>query len=188
MTALVISRVQYCLTVYGNGSQTNFDRLQKIINFAARVIFGRQKFDHVSDLRDLLGWMPPKFMADYHALITARKVTKHGEPEALASLFTSNSDARDRSTRQDHHFHLPRPRLETGKRRFGYRAAVLLNRLPADAVELSTARFARVHISQLYITHCHAQPPTNQRAADCHRLVVRVKRRRQAPPRVMCFY
>ena len=29
------------------------------------------------------------------------------------------------------------------KRRFGYRAAVLLNRLPADAVELSTARFAR---------------------------------------------
>ena len=87
--------------------------------------------------------MPPKFMADYHTLITARKVTKHGEPEALASFFTSNSDARDRSTRQDHRFHLPRPRLETGKRRFGYRAAVLLNRLPADAVQLSTARFAR---------------------------------------------
>ena len=143
VTALVISRVQYCLTVYGNGSQKNFDRLQKILNFAARVIFGRRKFDHVSDLRDLLGWMPPKFMADYHTLITARKVTKHGEPQALASFFTSNSDARDRSTRQDHRFHLPRPRLETGKRRFGYRAAVLLNRLPADAVQLSTARFAR---------------------------------------------
>ena len=143
VTALVISRVQYCLTVYGNGSQKNFDRLQKILNFAARVIFGRRKFDHVSDLRDLLGWMPPKFMADYHTLITARKVTKHGEPEALASFFTSNSDARDRSTRQDHRFHLPRPRLETGKRRFGYRAAVLLNRLPADGIELSTARFAR---------------------------------------------
>ena len=81
VTALVISRVQYSLTVYGNGSQKNFDRLQKILNFAARVIFGRRKFDHVSDLRDLIGWMPPKFMADYHTLITARKVTKHGEPE-----------------------------------------------------------------------------------------------------------
>ena len=51
MTALVISRVRYCLTVYGNGTQKNFDRLQKILNFAARVIFGRRKFDHVSDLR-----------------------------------------------------------------------------------------------------------------------------------------
>ena len=106
-------------------------------------MFGRRKFDHVSDLRNLLGWMPPKFLADYHTLMTARKVTKDGEPETLTSLFTSNSDARDRSTLQDLRFHLPRPRLETGKRRFGYRAATLLNRLSADAVELSTARFAR---------------------------------------------
>ena len=66
VTTLVISRVQYFLTVYGNGSQKNFDRLQKILNFAARVIFGRRKFDHASDLRDLLGWMPPKFMAEIH--------------------------------------------------------------------------------------------------------------------------
>ena len=29
-------------------------------------------------------------------------------------------------------------------------------------------------------------PPTNQRASECHRLVARVRRRRQAPPRVIC--
>ena len=38
---------------------------------------------------------------------------------------------------------VPRPRLETGKRRFGYRAAALLNRVPADAIEQRPARFAR---------------------------------------------
>ena len=135
VTALVISRVQYCLTVYGNGSQKNFDRLQKIFNFAARVIFGRRKFDHVSDLRDQLGWMSPKTTADYLTLVTAQKLIYHRQPEALSALFTHNSDARERSTRQDHHFHLPRSRLETGKRRFSYRAVALLNSLPTDAIE-----------------------------------------------------
>ena len=143
VTALVISRVQYCLSVYGNGSQKNLDRLQKIINFAARVIFGRRKFDHVSDLRDLLGWMSPKAMVDYQTLLTAQKIVRIGEPEALAALFVCNSDARNKSTRQDHLLSLPRSRLETGKRRFGHRAAALLNRLPADSIEQRPARFAR---------------------------------------------
>ena len=63
VTALVVSRIQYCLSVYGNGSQKNFDRLQKILNFAARVIFGRRKFDHVSDLLTKLGWLSPRGMS-----------------------------------------------------------------------------------------------------------------------------
>ena len=143
VTALVISHVQYCLSVYGNGSQKNFDRLQKVLNFAARVIFGRRKFDHVSDLRDQLGWMSPKLMADYQTVRTAHKLLKHGEPDALAALFINNHDVRERSTRQDHLFHFPRSRLETGKRRFSYRAAALLSSLPADVIGQRPARFAR---------------------------------------------
>ena len=62
VTALVISRVNYCLSVYGNGTKKNLSRLQKIPNFATRVIFGRRKFDHVSYLREKLDWMPPEHM------------------------------------------------------------------------------------------------------------------------------
>ena len=149
VTALVISRIQYCLTVYGNGSQKNFDRLQKILNFAARVIFGRRKFDHVSDLRKKLGWLSPRSMSDHQTLVIAHKAIQRGEPEELAALFVTNSAIRERQSRQDHLFHLPRPRLETGKRRFGYRAAALLNsqllnsQLPSQLLRLPPARFSR---------------------------------------------
>ena len=143
VTALVVSRIQYCLSVYGNGSQKNFDRLQKILNFAARVIFGRRKFDHVSDLRTKLGWLSPRGMSDFHTLVIAHKVIQRREPEQLAALFVANSAIRERPSRQDHFFHLPRPRLETGKRRFGYRAAALLNSLPPHLSQLPPARFAR---------------------------------------------
>ena len=102
VTALVISRIQYCLTVYGNGSQKNFDRLQKILNFAARVIFGRRKFDHVSDLRKKLGWLSPRCMSDHQTLVIAHKAIQRGEPEVLAALFVTNSAIRERQSRQDH--------------------------------------------------------------------------------------
>ena len=57
VTALVLSQVRYCLSVYGNGTKKNMKRVQKILNFAAKVIFGRGKFEHVADLRERLGWL-----------------------------------------------------------------------------------------------------------------------------------
>ena len=143
VTALVLSQVRYCLSVYGNGSQKNFDRVQKILNFAARVIFGRRKFDHVSDLRERLGWMTPRQMAECQMLTLAHKVLCHDEPDVLANLFVLNRDVRERSTRRDGHFHLPRPRTEAGKRRFAYLAPALYNALPGDVTSLSVRPFPR---------------------------------------------
>lgn len=145
VTALVISRVNYCLSVYGNGTKKNLNRLQKILNFATRVIFGRRKFDHVTDLREKLNWMPPEYMYKLQTMATAHKAIHYGEPVALASMFTKNRDSstRDRNTRQDNLLQLQRPRLETGKRRFSYRAAALLNDLPPDLSQLPPSKFAR---------------------------------------------
>ena len=145
VTSLVISRVNYCLSVYGNGTKKNLNRLQKILNFATRVIFGRRKFDHVTDLREKLNWMPPEYMYKLQTMATARKAIHYGEPVALASMFARNRDSstRDRNTRQDNLLQLQRPRLETGKRRFSYRAAALLNDLPPELSQLPPSKFAR---------------------------------------------
>ena len=143
VSALVLTRINYCLAVYGNGAQMQFDRLQKIMNFAARVIFGRRKFDHVSDLRERLGWLSPRQMAEARTLALAHQVMRRGEPDSLASLFVRCRDTRERTTRQDGLLHLPRPRSEAGRRRFGYRAPALYNRLPGDTTDMSRRRFAR---------------------------------------------
>ena len=68
---------------------------------------------------------------------------QRGEPEDLAALFVRNRDARERHTRQNELLHLPRPQLETGKRRFGYRAASLMNSLPAQVGHLRPVSFTR---------------------------------------------
>ena len=125
VSALVLTRIRYCLAVYGNGTLKNFDRLQRVLNFAVRVIFGRRKFDHVSDLREQLRWMSPQQMSQAQTLSLAHKVLRLGEPDSLADSFIRCRDVRQRSTRQDSLLHLPRPRTEAGRRRFAYRAPAL---------------------------------------------------------------
>jgi len=143
VTALVLSQVRYCLSVYGNGTKKNMHRVQKILNFAARVISGRRKFDHVSDLRERLGWLPAQLMADHCTLCLAHKVIASGEPDSLAVTLRCNSDMRQRNTRQDGLLHVPRSKSEAGKRRFCSRAPTLHNKLSRDLTSLSQQRFSR---------------------------------------------
>ena len=143
MSALVLTRIRYCLAVYGNGTLKNFDRLQRVLNFAVRVIFGRRKFDHVSDLREQLRWMSPQQMSQAQTLSLAHKVLRLGEPDSLADSFIRCRDVRQRSTRQDSLLHLPRPRTEAGRRRFAYRAPALYNSLPAGITDMSRRCFDR---------------------------------------------
>ena len=125
---LVISRVRYCLSVYGNGSAANDARLMKVVNFATRVVVGLRKYDHVSGARDHLGLRSPRQMCDAQTAIVAHRVRVLGEPEDLASLFSTFADARtcDRPTRQDRHLRPPTTRTAAGRRSFTHRATSLL--------------------------------------------------------------
>ena len=58
VSALVLSHVRYCLTVYGNGADKNLNRIQKILDFCARVISGRKKYGHILDVQRRIGWLP----------------------------------------------------------------------------------------------------------------------------------
>ena len=142
---LVISRVRYCLTVYGNGSVANDARLLKVINFAARVITGLRKFDRISRARDVLQLLTPRQMCDLQTLTVAYKVIVRGEPPELASLFETFADSRscERATRQDRFLRPPATRTTTGQRSFRYRVTSLLNRMPVETRALDLLSFKR---------------------------------------------
>ena len=143
VSALVLSQIRYCISVYGNGTKKNLSRLQKVINYAAKVIFGRKKFDHVSDLLDKLGWLSAGDLVQYHTLCLVHKARRLGKPEALASGLIQVSDTRDRHTRQDGSLSVPRSRTEMGRRRFLSRAPQQYNELPRDLTQLPVSVFNR---------------------------------------------
>ena len=150
VNALVISHVRYCLTVFGNGSEKNIQRLQKILNFALRVVSGRRKFDHISDVRGELGWPTARQLYELHSLNFLHKIRCTGEPVALSSHLQVNSALRSRTTRQDSDLALPRARTEAGKRRLFYSTVKLYNGLPLEMRELSRGAF-RHAVSDLLV-------------------------------------
>ena len=142
---LVISRVRYCISVYGNGTSANCTRLLKVVNFATRVVTGLKKYDHVSHARCGLGLLTPSQMCDMHTTLVAYKACHTGEPVDLASLFCTYAAARtcDRTTRQDRLLRPPATRTAAGQRSFAYRAASLLNALPDEMEGLEISVFKR---------------------------------------------
>ena len=143
VNALALSQIRYCISVYGNGTLKNLARIQKVINYAAKIIFGRKKFDHVSDLLEGLGWLSAADLVQYHTLCLVQKVRCLGEPEALASGLATMSETRDRSTRQNNSLYIPMSHTEMGRRRFCCRAPREYNALPPDVAHLTMPAFGR---------------------------------------------
>ena len=138
VTALAVSHIRYCLSVYGNGSASNLKAIQKLLNFAARVIAGKRRFDRVSDVRDRLGWLDSSQLFHYQSLCLLDKILSSGQPECIARQICFNRDhhGHARSTRQDDLLYVPPIRTEAGRRRFVHRSPHLMNELPASLRDL----------------------------------------------------
>ena len=145
VNGLVISRVRYCISVYGNGSAANDTRLLKILNFATRVVTGLKKYDHVSRARGDLNICTPRQMCDMRTVTIAHKACFASEPADLAYLFRTYADARTctRTTRQDRNLRPPAMRTAAGQRSFSFRATSLMNSLPEDVREMAPSAFRR---------------------------------------------
>jgi len=58
VNSLVVSKVDYCNSLLAACTQQQTDKLQRVLNCAARVILGGSKYDHVTPLiRDDLHWL-----------------------------------------------------------------------------------------------------------------------------------
>ena len=133
---LVFSVLRYCLSVYGASNATQRGRLQKLVRFAARVVSGRRKRDHVSDVIDGLGWLSVDSLYEYHCLIALRKMLSASEPQHLARNLVTRQSAHGRDTRQSEALLTPAIRSESGRRRYLYTAVSEFNGLPSELRKL----------------------------------------------------
>ena len=58
INALIFSRMYYCSSVWSNTAKKNITKLQGVQNFAARIVTGTRKYDHVTPVLQCLGWLP----------------------------------------------------------------------------------------------------------------------------------
>ena len=131
--SLVLSIVRYCISVYGSCGSTQVRRVQKIVNFCARVVTGRRRSDHVSDAVELLGWLTAQQLADFHAICAVQHVIMNKEPLCLyRTIGPPASETHHHDTRHASNRTLPRIRTEFGRRRLCFRGISLINKSRLD--------------------------------------------------------
>ena len=58
ISSLVFSKLLYCSSAWANTTKKNIELLQTVQNFAARIVSGTRKFDHVTPILKQLEWRP----------------------------------------------------------------------------------------------------------------------------------
>ena len=139
--ALAVSVVRYCISVYGGCGVTQLARVQRLLNFAARVISGRRKYDHISDVLRSLRWLSAENMWRFHSVMLLKKMLVAGQPESLRGQIVTRGSVHGRNTRQADALETPAIRTESGRRRFLYSAVSFYNSLPPDLQNLEPQQF-----------------------------------------------
>ena len=133
INALVFSKLFSFSSVWSNTSNKNILKLQSVQNFAARIVSGARKYDHITPV--LKNWLPVSSMLSLRDAILAFKCVKGLAPSYLADKFATRSSVHSVNTRNKHKLSIPRYKSAAGQRTFFYRAVTLWNSLPYSVTD-----------------------------------------------------
>ena len=104
--------------------------LQKVVNFAARVIYCKRKSEHVTPLLKNLNWLTVENKLCFDTLVLMYRVAHCAAPGGVTALFRYVHDTSMRTTRQSRDCYEPMGRTEAGRRTVACRGSRLWNNLP----------------------------------------------------------
>lgn len=116
--------------MWGNTSKCNLHKLQLVQNFAARVVLGLRKFDHISQGRRSLRWLDVTEKVLFNDLVLAYKGVNGLAPDYLRKYFVKRSAVHNKNTGGCNDFVIPQCRLSMGQRAFYFRGPREWNGLP----------------------------------------------------------
>ena len=132
VVSLVISRLDYCNVLLAGLPQNLLDRIQKVFNCAARLIFKSSKRDHITPLLSRLHWLPVDQRINYKLGVICFNIISGTAPSYLSDLVQLYTPSRSlRSSADTRIFRLPNYKKKTqGQRAFSYAGPAFWNSLP----------------------------------------------------------
>ena len=133
----VISRLDYCNSLYNGLPNALLKKLQNVQNRAARLIKGLKIRDRITPALIDLHWLPVKARIEFKICLLTYKALKYGEPKYLRDCLVPNVEATSANVTTRHAsdphrlFEIGVNRM-VGDRTFRYAAPRLFNRLPLD--------------------------------------------------------
>ena len=133
--ALVLSRLDYCNSMYHGISLKDLGKLQKVQNSAVRFIFGRGKKTHTTQLLKKVHFLPVKYRIDFKIALLTYKCLNNLAPEYLKELVIPRKQG-VKSVRLDNDYFIldypASPNYVSTNKAFSYCSAKVFNSLPCQ--------------------------------------------------------
>ena len=138
MVSLVLSKMDYCNSLFTGLPQNLLNKLQPVQNCAAKVCLRKRKFDHVTPLLISLHWLPVKERIEYKISTLCHKHFIGNLPIYLSNLLNQPNRTRALRSCADKTILLkPLKKLKSyGERSFECAGPSIWNELPREIREI----------------------------------------------------
>ena len=149
VSALVLSRLDYCNAALAGLPQTTLRPLQRVQNAAARLIAGAKSRDHITPVMKDLHWLPVSFRIKYKLCLLMHLVYTHQCPDYLHEVVSLTSAAATRSGLRSSDglsYQKPRVRTKFGERAFSHAGPAEWNTLPLSLQDTTNTKLFKRHL------------------------------------------
>lgn len=149
--SLVLSKLNYCDTVYGpclDSIDTN--RIQCLQNACMRLIFGIRKYERISHKLVELGWLNMQKNRLLHAACLYHNIITNKSPRYLYNKISFRTDVHNLNLRFKGLLTPPTHSTELFKRSFSYCIVKTYNKIPNELKSLSSQNFKK-HLHELLL-------------------------------------
>ena len=121
--AFVLPLLDYCSVVWHSCGATLAKRIERVQNYALRMILRKPPLTSSESLRQTLGWTTLEMRRRNALLCQVHRCFTNQAPSYLCSKFTSNSSLHYAETRGSTKLHLPHPRTKFYHSSFEFQGA-----------------------------------------------------------------
>ena len=155
---MVISRLDYCNSVFAGLPADQVARLLRIQDNAARLVMKKRKRDHVTPLLKELHGLPVKFRCQYKIATLAYRHFKGSLPPYLSSPLFIYEPSRSLRYSKQKLLKIPKRNLKSiGESSFSFVAPSVWNPLPADLRNMPTLSQFKSNLKTFLFTQAFPQ-------------------------------
>ena len=154
----IMTRLDYCNSLYYELPAYQLKKLQPVFNRAARLIVGISPRERITPVLIDLHWLPIKARIVFKICVLTYIALNTGKPAYLRNKlnkFTTELGVSIRHSHDPHRLNEPRMNKEIGTRSFKYSAPKLFNSLPRSVKDSGDLKVFKKKLKTFLFNECY---------------------------------
>ena len=149
--ALVLPHLDYCCIVWDECGSTLSKRIERIQNYAMRLLTSSPPRTLSAELRTQLSWTTLQLRRKLHLLTKVHRYFHNKAPPYLCSKFAKNLNANHRETPGSHNIYLHQPNTTFYRNSFQFSGAFHWNNLPTEIKKVHSEPAFKLQLQTKYL-------------------------------------